>query len=49
MFDSAFAVAVHEYSALLCLRGADAADVDKGLDDVIEGVDVVVVEHQATS
>jgi hypothetical protein len=45
MLDGAFAMAVNKDGALLGLRGTDAADVDEGLDDVVEGVYVVVVEH----
>ena len=49
MFDGAFAVAVDDDGALLGLGGGDAADVDEGFDDIVEGVHIVVVEHQAAS
>ena len=45
VLDGAFAVAVDEDGALLGLGVRDAADVDEGLDDVVEGVYVVVVKH----
>lgn len=49
VFDGAFAVAVDEDGALLGLLVGDAADVDKRFDDVVEGVDVVVVEDEAAA
>ena len=49
VLDGAFAVAVHEDGALLCLRGADAADVHESLDDIVESMHIVVVEHQTTA
>ncbi len=49
VLDGAFAVAVHQDGTLLCLRDADAADVDEGLDDIVEGVHVVVVQHKTTA
>ena len=49
MFDGAFAVAVDEDGALLSLGIGDTTDVDEGFDDVVEGVDVIVVEDEAAS
>ena len=46
VLDGAFAVAVDEDGALLGLLSSVAADVDEGLDDVVEGVHVVVPEYQ---
>ena len=46
MFDSAFAVAVYEDSTLLGLLGGVTADVDEGLDDIVEGMHVIVPQHQ---
>lgn len=49
VFDRAFAVAVDEDGTLLSLGIGDTTDVDEGFDDVVEGVDVVVVEDEAAS
>ena len=49
VFDRAFAVAVDEDGALLSLGIGDTTDVDEGFDDVVEGVDVIVVEDEAAS
>ena len=46
VFDRAFAVAVDEDGALLSLGIGDTTDVDEGFDYVVEGVDVVVPQHQ---
>ena len=46
VFDGAFAASVDDDGALFCLFVGVAADVDKGFDDIIESVHVVVVEHQ---
>jgi hypothetical protein len=43
MLDGAFAVTMNQDSTLLGLRVGDAADVNKGFDDIVEGVYVVVV------
>ena len=49
VFDGAFAVAMNQNGALLSLGGADAADVDKSFNDIVEGVYVVVVEYQTAA
>ena len=49
VFDSAFAMAMNQNGALLGLGGADAADVDKSFNDIVEGVYVVVVEYQTAA
>ena len=49
VLDGAFAVAVDKNGALLGLSIGDAANVHKRLDDVVEGVDVVVVQHEAAA
>ena len=49
MFYGTLAVAVDQNGALLGLGIGDAADVDQRLDDVVEGVDIVVVEYQAAA
>ena len=46
MFDGAFPVTVDENGALLSLLGGVAADVDERFDDIVEGVYVIVPEHQ---
>ena len=49
MLDGAFPMAMDEDGTLLGLFGRVAADVDEGLDDVVEGVDVVVVQNKVAS
>ena len=49
VLDGAFAVAVDKNGALLGLCIGDAASVHKRFDDVVEGVDVVVVQHEAAA
>ena len=43
VLDGTLAVAVHEDGTLFCLRSADAAYIDEGLDYIVEGVHVVVM------
>jgi hypothetical protein len=45
MLDGAFPMAMDEDGTLLGLFGRVAADVDKCLDNIVEGVNIVVVEH----
>ena len=49
VFDGAFALAVDKDGALFGLGIADAADVDKGFDYIVEGMDVVVVENEVAA
>ena len=49
VFDGTFAMAVDENGALLCLGVRDAADVDKGFDDIVERVNIVVVQHEVAT
>ena len=49
VFYGAFAVAVDKDGALLGLGVGDAANVDEGFDDVVEGVDIVVVEDEVAA
>lgn len=49
VLDGAFPVAVNQDGALFGLGGRDAADVDKSLDDVVEGVYIIVVEQQTAA
>lgn len=45
-FDGAFALEVDDHGALLCLLWGVVAYLDEGLDDVVEGVDLIVEDYQ---
>jgi hypothetical protein len=49
VFDGAFAMAMDKDGTLLSLLGSVAADVDEGFDDIVEGVDIIVVEHHTAA
>ncbi len=46
VFYGAFSVAMDQNGALFGLLSGVATDVDKGFDDVVEGMDIVVIKHQ---
>ena len=46
MFDCAFPVAMDQDGTLFGLFGCVTADVDERFDDIVEGVYVIVPEHQ---
>ena len=49
MLDVAFAMAVYQDGALFGLSRRDTADVDQCLDDIVESMHIVVVEHQGAA